>query len=103
MTKSLPVLRPGMKNRFEKEAEALRQAIKGVGVEVLAAHVGKSAGTIRSELVPTKSPDSPHKIGFDDGLAAIYLSEDITPLGVFLDRRDRKVIPSHGPQNRTHR
>lgn len=94
MTKSLPMLRQGMKNRFEPEAEALRQAIKEIGVEVFAAHLGnKSVGTIRSEMVPTKSPDSPHKTGFDDALSAIYLSGDISALVKFLDRLDYIVVP----------
>lgn len=97
MTKALPILRPGMKNRFVKEAEAVNQAIKSVGVEVFAAHMQKSVGTVRSEMIPSKS-DSAHKIGFDTALAAMFLSEDITPLVIFLDRLDYMVIPAEaGP------
>lgn len=103
MTKCLPVLRPGMKNRFEKEAEAVNQAVKTVGVEVLAAHLDKSPRTVRTEMVPSKSPDSPHKLGYDDALSAMYLSDDITSLVIFLDRLGYVVVPAEGNNGRTSR
>jgi hypothetical protein len=100
MTKTLPALRPNMKVRFEKEAEALNQAIKTVGVEILSLHLGdKKPATLRSEMTTSKS-DSLNKVGFDTALAAMFLSGDITALSIFLDRLDYLIVPA--AENQTH-
>ncbi len=93
MTRVLPEKRAGRRCRFEAEFSALGCAARGVGIEILAAHLGKSDSTLRSELVPSQGPDSPHKLGFDDALAIMYLSGDVTPLHRFLARLDCNIVP----------
>ncbi len=93
MTRVLPEKRAGRRSRFEAEFSALGCAARGVGIEILAAHLGKSDSTLRSELVPSQGPDSPHKLGFDDALAVMYLSGDVTPLHRFLARLDQNIVP----------
>ncbi len=94
---TLPVKKPGRRFRFEEEAEALACAARAVGVEVLAAHLDKRPGSLLNELTLSHSPETGHKLGFDDALSLMMVSGDFTSLHIFLRRLDFNVVPRRQP------